>query len=633
MNTKREEGLRACTTPKFSMSDVGLGRCVGPDYTSKDGRYKRCVGLDFETMLGYGLLLADSDGQYITSPNPKNLYNFLLRPELHDTNNFFYNIRYDFNALIKTLAGPAFKELYNVGKVKLPDYLKPGYTLTIKFVPAKRFELSHTNGSRSGKTYRHNVFYDLQQFYEMSLKEAGKKYSTLRKTGDNFDMDKLGADLTYWQTHYPDIVKYCIQDCKVTADLATRLQDTCKSRLGFYPKSYISKAGVAVEYLLRETYNPDVKLIKRQALDLAAAGYSGGWFECMAKGHFDQLYVYDINSAYPKQLRDLIDVTTSPWKQVKSLSDEAYYGVYRAVVHVPDDPLLIPPIPYRSKQGVMLRPTGTFVTSLNKEEIEAYRDHVDIEVISGYEYYPDEIIYPFREVIDKLYGWKQTLSKADYEYALVKKIQNSLYGKTLERIPGVRGKIVVEHGGKLFNPIYADIITSGCQIQLWDAMMIRPEDVVGGATDSVMSQSKLNLPLSNKLGAWSLDGEGSGELLESGIYRVNDGFKNRGTRQGCIYVPSSKRDKPYSNLIEYIQERPELTEYTFEMKKVRQYGEVITHTKKLKKWDLNVFVKVPRTVSLNNHTKRMYSDDFKDGADFLSRSVYGTPYHFKDTWK
>jgi len=627
------EGVRACTTPKFRMSEIGLGRCVGPDYTSKDGQYKRCVGLDFETMLGYGFLLADSDGNYITSPNPRHLYNFLLRPELHDTFNFFYNIRYDFNALIKTLPKLVFQELYKEGKVKLPDYLKPGYTLTIKFVPAKRFELTNSNGSRSGNTYRHNVFYDLQQFYEMSLKEAGKRYSTLDKTGDNFDMDKLGSDLTYWQAHYPDIVKYCINDCMVTADLGERVQKDCKSRLGFYPKSYISKAGVAVEYLLRETYNPNVKLVQRQALDLAAFGYSGGWFECMAKGHFDQLYVYDINSAYPKQIRELIDVTTSPWKRVKSLSDEAYYGVYKVVVHIPEDPHLIPPIPYRSKQGTMLHPTGTFITSLNKQEVEAYRDRVDIEITTGYEYYPDEIIYPYREVIDKLYAWKQSLDKNSYEYALVKKVANSMYGKMVERIIKlIDGRSSVK-AGKLFNPIYADIITSGCQIQLWDAMMIKPDDVVGCATDSVMVQSKLNLPLSKKLGDWSLDAEGSGELLESGIYRVNDGYKNRGTRKGAIYVPGANGDKPYTNLIEYIQERPELSEYTFEMQKVRQFGEVVTHTKKLKKWDLNLFVKTPRTVSLNNHTKRSYSDDFKDGKDFLSRAVYGTPYHLKDPWK
>lgn len=609
---------------------IDLSSCVTDSYEVKTGSKKPCVAFDFETYQGFGILLADSTGRFVCSANPKVLFNFLLRKGLQKTFNFFYNIQYDFQALIKYLPLNAYRTLYATGKCILSDYLRQGYDLVISYIPKKCFTLTHRNKSRSSKSYTRVDFFDLAQFYEMSLDLAGKKYSDLKKGGQDLDASRINTSLRYWQDHYNEIVEYCIQDCRVTQSLAERVQDTTFKQLHFYPKRYTSKAGVALEYVLLNTKLPDIHKISKKVLDYAMKAYSGGWFECMAKGSFNKLYLYDINSAYPSEIQKLIDITRGEWRTVKEPNQDAYYGIYRCKVSIPDDDDILPPIPFRTKTNHIIRPVGEFHTTLHKCELEAYQEKIDINVINGVEFFPNEIVEPFRSLIDTLYTWKQTLSKNNYEYAYTKKIMNSIYGKTYEKIPQRSHEGNWFRAGKAFNPVYAGLITAGTRVQMWETAQQRPTDIVAAATDGIISQSPLHVSVSTNLGDWSFEGSGKGEVLQNGIYKFNDGYKDRGVRSGTIFVKNGNGYNKYDHLLQYVEDHTSYVEYPYQTQKVSQFGETILHHVVKSKWDLNIFGLEDKTLNLNNEIKRVFLDQFKNGEDFLSRNIYGYSHSFPD---
>jgi hypothetical protein len=306
------------------------------------------------------------------------------------------------------------------------------------------------------------------------------------------------------------------------------------------------------------------------------------------------------------------------------VSQEAYYGLYEVDVEDPDDENLIPPLAFKRTQTETIRPCGNFRTTINKLEYEAYKDYVTFKVYRGWEFFPSRIIKPFQKVIETLYRWKKELSKESYEYLFVKKIMNSLYGKMYEKIKDRKtGKY---RAGILFNPIYADIITSKCQIQLWEAMMQKPQDIVMCATDGILSQSPLDLPQSDELGDWSFEGCDTGVVFQSGVYQVGDQYKQRGVKKGRIRVKNDSGGyETYEHLLELIRKYPDRDTYSYTVKKPIQYGETVRH-RKLSKRDLNIFDMVPMSGNINMDRKRYYGDTFKNGSDLLSRAIYGRPF-------
>ncbi|MDY6966659.1 MAG: DNA polymerase [Halobacteriota archaeon] len=618
-----EEGLPG---PKhfFTYEKLDLRHCITTDDKIKEGVRKPCLAFDFETFQGYGMLICDSKARSICTLNGRDIFDFLLKKDYQDTFNFFYNVKFDFQALIKHLPLWAYTRLYEKQDVTLRGYFQNGHDLRIQYIPGKLFTLTRKNSARSGKSYVKTTFYDIAQFYEMSLEKAGKLYSKRRKLGDYIDAEKLGTSFLYWKQNFWRVLVYCIRDCRVTQDLAERVQDTVFDRLGFYPSSYSSKASVAVEYTRRECKVPVITKLPASIINMAIRSYHGGWFECMARGRFEKLYNYDINSAYPFAIRDLIDINEGEWRHTRDVSQEAYYGLYEVDVEVPDDENLIPPLAFKRTQTETIRPCGNFRTTINKLEYEAYKDCVTFKVYRGWEFFPSRIIKPFEKVIETLYRWKKELSKESYEYLFVKKIMNSLYGKMYEKIKDRKtGKY---RAGILFNPIYADIITSKCQIQLWEAMMQKPQDIVMCATDGILSQSPLDLPQSDELGDWSFEGCDTGIVFQSGVYQVGDQYKQRGVKKGRIRVKNDSGGyDTYEHLLELIRKYPERDTYSYTVKKPIQYGETVRH-RKLSKRDLNIFDMVPMSGNINMDRKRYYGDTFKNGSDLLSRAIYGRPF-------
>src|SRR5690606_38091072 len=110
-----------------------------------------------------------------------------------DSLKWFYNIDYDFRAIIRYLPELLLLELYNENKVKFHNF-------EIKYLPKKYFSIS-----RNKHVW---VYYDISQFFPGGLDKNAKKYLN-NECKDDINAAVLGSSLKYWKDNKKEIIKYC----------------------------------------------------------------------------------------------------------------------------------------------------------------------------------------------------------------------------------------------------------------------------------------------------------------------------------------------------------------------------------------------------------------------------------------
>jgi hypothetical protein len=194
-------------------------------------------GLDTETYKGYAKIITDSYGEVHEIVGIEDVLKYLTTKKFRSHHNFFYNIRFDFQALMKYLSEEELKELYIKGKIEHGKY-------KISYIPRKMVSIIHAR-----HTYK---YYDLFPFFLMSLEKAAATLLGAKKNEENIDRPRLNVDIGYWNERYEDICKYCVSDSKLTQRLGVLLQDTYKKALGFPPQRYVSQANISKEYFSRK---------------------------------------------------------------------------------------------------------------------------------------------------------------------------------------------------------------------------------------------------------------------------------------------------------------------------------------------------------------------------------------------
>lgn len=565
-------------------------------------------GLDTETYQGYAKLIADSSQRYKIIDSIDDVLSFLTSKRFRHCHNFFYNIRYDFQAVVKWLPEANLKELYFDGSTIYEDY-------AIRYIPKKLFRVIKSKHSCS--------FYDLAIFYEMSLERAAKEYLGEQKNVDNLDRDRINTDYRYWHQHWHDIIRYCISDATLTKQLGDFLQHEFQAKMYFLPQKYISKASVSKEYFRKHCNIPSIKDIPKGALSYAFNAYRGGRFEVLRKGYFKEATLIDINSAYPYQISQLKDFSGGRWHKVHDVDYDALYGFYICKVEMPF--MDCAPIAYRNKFHIEYYPCGKFALFLTKNEIESYRKYGDIQVVNGWECKKKDAEQPFKAEVEKLYHLKQVTPKDDFRYDLVKKILNSLYGSFYEKV--IEGDTYKT--GKLFNPVYATEITANTRIHLYNEAQQHLKQVIGFATDSVLIEGNRAIDEDTALGKWSIDKSGETIVLRSGMYKIAQSLKSRGvSRNTKINTEEGK----YENIFDYMHTYPKRQRYKILIERPVNLGEAIRHSQTMSVRDINIWRSFPYVVDINKDYKRLWCDTFKGGGEMFERCIDSSPVVLGGMW-
>ncbi|MBW2560132.1 MAG: hypothetical protein JRE40_04660 [Deltaproteobacteria bacterium] len=431
---------------------------------------KRIVGFDTETSEGKAYLMADSVNNVRWVKSFDDCLDFLTRFRRRHELNFFWNIDYDLFAVLKFLGRSERRQLWELGW--LGDN-----RCRLKWIPHKKFSIRVNNNSF--------CFYDLYQYFAMSLDRAAERYLGKRKL--EMDPERLN-DRRWVREHWRLVEAYCRRDASLTAELGYYLRSLMGAKDIDFSKP-VSPANVAQRYFLQHNRIPAFR--RNDVQRWAFASYAGGRFEVFKRGHFPDLYVYDINAAYPYEISRLLDITRGTWAYSRRVPDNAEYGFIRVGVSVSDD--YVDPLPVNFK-GVRvfpdLRDDERIITL---DELQFIRDHydVDLKIRGGIFFFPSERVELFPN-LGELYRERERLKAEGNDlYWVLKIIMNSLYGKFIElrrsyhRVGdpheadylyvGKDGVPVpcktVFKSGNLFCPVYASIITSRVRLRLLEKFL------------------------------------------------------------------------------------------------------------------------------------------------------------------
>ena len=601
--------------------------------TSKKSRRKRkiekgrfnvpCLAFDTETLDGYCLLLACSDKSYvlfdrIDRSNVYEILNFLTKSKYKKTLNFFYNVDYDVSAIIKYLPAKNVRELMLFNTTEYDDF-------QLTYVPRKVFAVK----KRKTKFY----YYDLWQFYHVSLDKAAQLYLG-GKHKDPIDREKLGTSKKYWEENLHDIVKYCIKDCVLTAELAEIMQKKLNAIGLSFDKPY-STGTISIRYA-SEFY--DFPVFKPTQYNLYAyLSYFGGRFEVIQKGYFDYVHVSDINSAYPYQISKLIDVSKGEWIKVSDLDENADVAFYKIVIEKTDDNP-IQPFSFRNSGGLVYYPQfkGCLHYTTQDELLFALNNtDTEIKVVDGYAFYAHEIVHPF-EKIKEIYEERKRIKNKDQVLQLVLKIiMNSLYGKFAEKTKQIYesdidnatdfyvndGKIIPVtqflKPGRIFNPVYASLITARTRVMLLEQAYKKPDHVVAMFTDSILSTKKF-IEESKELGGWDSEGEGEALIVGCGVYTIRNEEKTK-TRLRGIHLTNS------IDLIQIAERYPNKREIELSWKKTIKPKEALNFVNKYTLDDINYIINYAKKIDARMDRKRKWYENPETFGQLREKSYISEP--------
>ncbi|RPH75739.1 hypothetical protein EHM76_00980 [bacterium] len=471
------------------------------------------------------------------------------------------------------------------------------------------------------------MFFDLNNFLNTSLNNAAQKMLNKKKL-DIIDSSRLNNDSEYWKKNINDIIRYCIIDSQLTKELADYFWSMMKKTLNFLPFKPYSKGHFSEEYFMSKCYIPTIDTIPKEVLEYAYKSYYGGRFELIKKGYFPHVYCYDLKSAYPAEMVNLIDFTNGHWYEVKEYDKHAYTGFYFCHISCYHD--LISPF-MQKMEGLNVYPVGQFSQFLTQKDIEFALQHdknIEIEIEKGYAFYPDELVYPLKEEIERLYLWKESEKNPDIKYC-IKIVLNSLYGKFIQTVSGKTGK--------LFNPLYASLITANTRLKLMEIGFKYPDSIVSFSTDSVHSLIPLDLKQKRHdgLGDFALDFQGAGVYIQSDVYTLwNDEKRKNKFRGFCVISPEAEEiavsDK--KTLLDILQNLKG-TKYEYSKTRPLHLGECLRHSKVHTVEDINIFTEIKKEVDINGDSKRNWSREFKNGIDVLQNQIDSRPIMLMETDK
>lgn len=541
------------------------------------------VGLDSE---------ADETGKPFLFCTPEHscrdmekLFKFLFSTNHHSNHFVVYNLKYETGAILHSLSKDAWTLLYLTGETIVNEF-------KITLIPNKYLKITHKKKSVH--------IWDIAQFYHSSLDIAAK--TVLGEGKIDIECKQFTTEII--KNNYYEIEKYCKKDADLTEKLAKKLIEGFE-KLGVKVSKLYSTAYVSMQYFeekIKYPYLDDLYDFEKPLIQAALRSYRGGKFEVVKKG-VSEFWEYDINSAYPFEISKLYDLSCAKVKYSKNYDDRATYAFLKVELNISPDCFHTLGL----KMGtVICYPCGYLTSWITDTEYKYLIEcKQDVKVLECYNLYKYKARKPFEKEVNRLYVIKDKYKQeGNYlEYSLVKKLLNSLYGKTIQLIQ--KGEKF--ESGRLFNPIYAAIITANCRVRVSRMQQLCPS-IWAVFTDSIISDTPLPISLSDDIGAWNLSSQGKGCMIGSGIYEIGDKTKLRGfdsqIRLNSLFACNKR-------------------EVEIPITKVQSWKETIFHG-----WDIetiNKFSKQDRMIDVQFDQKRIWLDDYEKWSDVPTRIVESVP--------
>lgn len=574
---------------------------------------RRVVGLDTETRDGKAFLIGADPGALTRIRSWDDLLRYQEAHRLDETVNFFYNLGFDAQALIKHLTDEELYELAATDRCRGDGY-------EVHLIPDKRLRVT------VGK--KHYDYYDLAQFYgHASLDSAANKFFGEGKESledEGVDIASLSPERYDRDPEYRGVLdRYLRRDVRLCRLLGERLQGLMLPYMK--PKYYYSQASPAQQYYL-EHAERDLGLPPRAVVQAALHAYNGGRFEVFRRGTFTHAVTYDIKSAYPYHNSLVPALDKGVWTHDDKVGEDELIGLYRVRAEGASH---VSPLRHERPGLPLYYPDGRVTRWMNRSELDVIKDYgYDVKVLEAYHYHDKNPEYPFT-FLKRFYDEKERVGKDNPDYMFYKLIINGFYGKTiqLQGEPYVSddptgatdellhdGRIRYRHvrykAGLLFNPVVAQEVTGNTRAQLLRAVIDRQESLVAFATDSITTTRRLSVKVGSRMGEWGVEAQGRYTVIGSGVafYRHQERMKFRGF--GKSYDPRTVLVGETSEVSLPVLRNSRL-------KSVARSGAGFD--------DLNVFARGERVMDLNFDNKRLWDDRFRRADDVYDKVIESRP--------
>lgn len=527
------------------------------------------VGIDSEAYEnGIPFILCTSESEII---KPENFFDFFRTTTTKHYSTF--NLKYDSGAFLYFLPDNKKYELWEKTFTQYNDCY-------IEYLPHKCLKLQYSKKQTV-------FFWDIMQFYASSLDTAAKTY--LNKSKKDIETKKFS--IQYVKQNYKKICEYCISDAILTAELSQYLLKKLKE---FNIRTTALYSNASLSFTYYADFSPRIVTIYRyyrlypDLVKYAVDSYQGGKFEITSRGVFNG-YEYDIVSAYPYEIMNLIDITVSNVLFSSTYQPDAVYGFLRVHIinngenHIPCGLMI---------KNTRIYPAGDFYLTITKNEYEYMitLSGVSIEILSAFWLFVKTKKYPYKKTTEKLFEMKDYYKNTLPDRLLLnvsKYMLNSFYGKTCQAIEDYTGKINCGIG---FNPVYASVITANCRIKVCKIQNELKNSCLAVHTDSVITTKSIDEKyLSSSIGNFKLESQGKGLLLACGQYEhaEKNAFKGFSPLQDDTWTKILKRNGNNST-IDY----PILhVESWIEAVAKGHYDKINLFTNEIKKINLNADIK------------------------------------------
>lgn len=486
----------------------------------KNNMTKPFVAWDGEGENGRYTLLANSDGTYI-SDREKGLstarcLDFLVRNGKKGVNVWFA-FGYDVSMILKDIpmhdynGGPSLEKLHKFGHIKWRGF-------KILYYPKKKFIVSRGN--------EHFTSYDTYSFFQRKFTEVCKEW-----TGDIPDVIVQGKqgreDFSSWSMN--TIIEYNKLECERLVQIMSKFREALHSA-NLHLSSWHGPGALATAWLTDHDIAAHIALPPFVMHDAVMRAFFGGRIEIAGWGHADSIFHYDINSAYPRALCDVLSLRNIEWRLTPGEPEEDF-----TLCHVEWDvkdlwqnkPYSWGPLPYRLRDGAILYPPAGAGWYWGIEARAAMRRFPGQVRIVEHWRAVGERVYPFREAVQEAAAQRLEWKAAKFAgHIPLKLVLNSLYGKLAQK----RGYI---RNGEYHKPpfqchIWAGYVTAYTRAMIADALREADNRAVCIMTDSIWSLQELpGLKIGSGLGEWSFEEEDkSADFCGAGLYQSYDAEGN-----------------------------------------------------------------------------------------------------------
>lgn len=412
---------------------------------------------------------------------------FILSLPTNRTKIFAYAFNYD---LTKILEDVDDKTLYFLFRPELRQREKDKAMLGPRPVKWKGYSLN-LQGTKFTlkKKSKRVIIWDVFKFFQGKFVKALKDW----KVGTNAVQDKIQGmkekRSEFVEDNREAIREYCYSECRALAELVRKLvmsHEEAGLKLTKFYGAGSSGAAMLSVMGIKEKIRPVPDAMRESV----ASAFFGGRFENAMVGPVrEELWSYDISSAYPYQTTFLPCLEHAEWVLTKdeALAAKSRIALVQYRLHANPRIEHWGPFPFRERDGSISFPASSGGGWVWQDEYRQGKKLYprNVEFIQAWLYRHDCQCRPFAR-IPEYYRHRLILGK-EGPGIVIKLAVNSCYGKLAQSI-----------GNAMFNSwIWAGLITSGCRAQILEFLSLhkKRENMLMVATDGIVTRERINPPV------------------------------------------------------------------------------------------------------------------------------------------